>query len=133
MTKYIFALSIMLFTIGCGKPAPVLGGDIPLGTNNFSVTASNAPSSFSINGKENPNLNFQRGQTYLFDVNAPGRPFFIMTTPGTNTANAYSNGVTNQGIESGILTFVVPSNAPNVLYYNCSTASAMSGTISISN
>ena len=49
----------------------------------------------------------------------------------TGTGDAYSNGVTNNGITSGKLTFTVPSDAPSVLYYNCQIHSEMTGKINI--
>ena len=49
----------------------------------------------------------------------------------TGTGDAYSNGVTNNGITSGKLTFTVPSDAPPVLYYNCQIHSEMTGKINI--
>ncbi len=60
-------------------------------------------------------------------------PFYIMSAQGTSTANAYSSGVTGNGNTSGSLTFVVPTGAPNTLYYDCSVHSAMTGTITVTN
>jgi hypothetical protein len=52
-------------------------------------------------------------------VNAPGHPFYINTVQGTGTANAYNSGVTGNGAVNGMVKIVVPTNAPNTLYYNC--------------
>jgi len=127
--KIAFASSLF-FIFGCSgsSNSPTTGSSA-----SFTVTAPNAPSSYNINGTEGATLTLQRGQTYTFAVNATGHPFYIMTTPGINTANAYSSGVTNNGIQNGTLTFAVPSNAPNTLYYDCSVHSAMVGTINITN
>jgi cytoskeletal protein CcmA (bactofilin family) len=65
----------------------------------------------------NPPLVLVKGVTYTFNVNTPGHPFWIKTSPVTGTTGVYSNGVTNNGASSGIITFVVPQNAPNILYY----------------
>jgi plastocyanin len=64
-------------------------------------------------------------------VDIPGHPFFINTAQGTGTANTYNSGVTNNGAVSGTITFTVPTNAPNTLYYNCQFHSSMNGTITI--
>jgi len=64
-------------------------------------------------------------------VDIPGHPFFINTVQGTGTANTYNSGVTNNGAVSGTITFTVPTNAPNTLYYNCQFHSSMNGTITI--
>jgi hypothetical protein len=52
-------------------------------------------------------------------VTAAGHPFYLNSVQGTGTANAYNSGVTNNGAVSGSITFTVPMNAPNTLYYNC--------------
>jgi hypothetical protein len=71
---------------------------------------------------------------YVFNVNAPGHPFWIQTTgSGYNASNVYSTGVTGAGTASGIVIFEVPFNAPNTLYYQCQNHSMMYGTISVSN
>ena len=79
----------------------------------------------------NPNLTLLRGKTYKFVVNSAGHPFRINTTNTTGTGSEYSSGVTNNGTENGTITFVVPSDAPNTLYYNCQHHSGMSGTITV--
>ena len=67
------------------------------------------------------------------DRNASGHPFWIKSVAGNGLANTYSNGVTNNGAETGTITFVVPQNAPNTLYYNCQYHPAMAGVINIVN
>lgn len=97
------------------------------------VTASGI-SAYVINGNNNPTLTLWRGATYLFNVNAPSHPFYIKTVPdSTGTGNAHTNGVTGNGVTVGTLTFVVPTNAPNTLYYHCSIHAAMGGTLNIMN
>ncbi|MFB0903653.1 MAG: hypothetical protein QMB11_04675, partial [Nonlabens sp.] len=79
----------------------------------------------------NPDLTFRRGSTYILNVNAPGHPFLINTVQGTGSANIYNEGVTNNGAVNGTITFIVPSNAPNTLYYNCQFHGLMNGEITI--
>ena len=113
-----------------GPPGPP-GTDGTSGARNFNVTAPNA-SVYTIDGSSNPTLALLRGFTYTFTVNATGHPFWIKTSQTTGTGNAYTTGITNNGIVSGVLTFSVPYNAPNTLYYICEYHSAMTGTITIS-
>ena len=101
------------------------------GARNFNVTASGA-SAYTIDGSNNPTLELLRGFTYTFTVNASGHPFWIKTSQTTGTGNAYTSGITNNGITSGILFFSVPYNAPNTLYYICQYHGSMTGTITIS-
>jgi hypothetical protein len=82
---------------------------------------------------DNPTLTLTRGVTYKFDVNASGHPFWIKKVSSTGTGNAYTNGIVNNGVQVGTLTFDVPANAPNTLFYNCQFHSAMAGTIDIVN
>jgi len=96
----------------------------------FDVSA-NGSSAYVINGQSNPTLTLTEGETYTFNINAPGHPFWIKTVNSTGTGNAYNDGVTNNGIASGTITFVVPTGAPTTLFYNCQFHSSMFGTINI--
>jgi hypothetical protein len=101
------------------------------GTRNYTVTNSGA-SAYTIDGSSNPTLNLLRGFTYTFSVSASGHPFWIQTTSGAySSGNLYSSGVTNNGAQSGTITFAIPYNAPNTLYYVCQYHSSMAGTINI--
>ena len=80
---------------------------------------------------DNPVLYLDRGQNYRFNVNANGHPFLIKTLPGTGTGNQYNNGVENNGAQVGIVTFKVPFNAPNTLYYQCQNHASMLGVMII--
>jgi len=78
----------------------------------------------------------RRGNTYNFVVDASGHPFYLTTDDGANFAagsyvGEYTSGVTNSRTDNGTLTFVVPSDAPDTLYYQCGNHSSMQGTITI--
>jgi len=96
----------------------------------FTVTNSGL-TAYLVDGASNPTLNLVRGQTYTFNVSAIGHPFYIKTTATTGTLDQYTNGVTGQGVTSGTLTFVVPTDAPNQLFYHCSLHATMGGTLNI--
>ena len=104
-------------------------------TRTFSVSNNGATSyTFSSDGFsdiENPNFTFKRGESYTFSVATPGHPFIIKSVQGTGTGNAFDNGVTNNGIANGTITFTVPADAPDTLFYNCEFHGSMTGTISI--
>jgi hypothetical protein len=97
----------------------------------FSVINSGA-SAYQINGRTNPTINLIKGFTYYFNVNAVGHPFWIKTAQVTGTGSAYSTGVTNNGAQSGTITFTVPLDAPATLYYICQFHGSMVGQFSIS-
>ena len=89
--------------------------------------------------EDNPILTLYRGNTYKFDVNAKGHPFWIMTEPykskvalDGSTSTIFDTGVTNNGADYGTVTFTVPtSGVPNTLYYQCGNHDAMYGILQI--
>jgi hypothetical protein len=95
------------------------------------VVTNNGLTSYNIDGSSNPTLDLVRGQTYTFQINATGHPFWIKTVQSTGTANAYSTGITGNGTESGTLTFTVPAEAPSTLFYDCQFHASMTGQINI--
>jgi hypothetical protein len=133
MTRLLWISLLIVVVTGCNQGGSAPTSSIPAGTTVFTVTAGNAPVSFTINGSENPSLTLQRGKSYTFNVNSPEHPFYLMVKQDTNAANAYSNGVTGNGTEAGTLTFAVPAGAPDTLYFDCGVHPAMTGTITITN
>jgi len=97
------------------------------------ITEVRGKGNYRINQDSNPNptLTLMEGETYTFNINALGHPFWIKTVRSTGTENAYSSGVTNNGIANGTITFTVPYDAPSTLYYNCQVHSSMGGIINI--
>ncbi len=87
---------------------------------------------FEFTSEENPEIELTRGKTYEFEIDAPGHPFIIKSVQGTGTGNAYDDGVANNGASNGTLTFTVPEDAPDTLFYNCEFHGSMTGTITIS-
>lgn len=118
----------------------VAAGDIGINEGagvaaSFTVT-NNGSSSYTFDGggfsmQDDPALTLVRGQTYVFNVNASGHPFWINSQQGTGTDNAYNEGVSNNGAQTGTITFTVPQGAPNTLYYNCQFHANMTNTITI--
>ena len=109
----------------------VVVNNIGSGITQYDVTAS-SNSNYLINGALDPAITLYRGQTYTFTVAATGHPFWIKTAATTGTGDQYSSGVTNNGTASGTITFTVPNNAPNTLYYQCQHHASMGGTITVS-
>ena len=99
----------------------------------FNVTP-NGFTSFIVDGQSNPTLTLVRGTSYTFNVNASGHPFYIKTVDNsTGTLNQWTDGVTNNGVQTGVLTFVVPMTAPDNLFYHCSIHGSMGGDLLITN
>ena len=97
------------------------------GSSAYLFTGAGFPSTSG----NNPTLTLKRGQTYYFVNNSGGsHPFRIQSTTGTG-GTAYNTGVTNNGASSGAIVFHVPMDAPNTLYYQCTSHGGMVGTIKI--
>ena len=83
-------------------------------------------------------ITLYRGFTYTFDQSAStnsAHPFRLSTTSdGTHGGGSqYTDGVTYTGTQGsdGLLTFTVPLDAPDTLYYFCQNHASMGGMISI--
>lgn len=106
--------------------------------NRFCVTFNG--SSYSLNSQARPVIELVRGETYTFQmVNLTGaHPFHISTsaTGGGAGAGHWSDGVTPAASAvSGnqTLTFTVPHDAPNTLFYQCFVHAGLGGRIDIVN
>ena len=86
---------------------------------------------------DNPNIGpLRRGGTYTFNITATGHPFYLTADNGTNFSTGtyfgeYTSGVTGSRTDNGTVTFTVPNNAPDTLYYQCGNHSNMRGAITI--
>jgi hypothetical protein len=99
----------------------------------FTVTVSDVAFAYVISGSVNPPLNLVRGRTYTFAVDAVGHPFYIKTAQVPGSGSTFDTGVTNNGAQSGTLTFAVPASAPATLFYQCGVHAEMTGPIHITN
>ena len=100
-------------------------------TVNFRVT-NQGTSAYVIDYQNNPTLTLIRGNTYVFNLVLNGDfPFFIKTQPSLTRNNLYNDGVTNNGAVEGLITFTVPQDAPDTLYYANSVQPNMQGTLNI--
>ena len=81
----------------------------------------------NLSGTADPVIYLARGKSYEFVNNSGGsHPFQIRLSNG---GSAYSTGVTNNGATSGTIKFDVPFDAPNLLYYQCTSHAGMGGTV----
>ena len=98
-----------------------LGAD---GTNHYTFTGE------GLTGAVNdPTLYLLRGKTYNFvNGNSSGaHPFRIQSVAGAG-GTEYNTGVTNNsGAGGSTIVFAVPQDAPDVLYYICTSHPAMNG------
>ena len=105
------------------------------------VLGANGSSDYTFTGPglsgtvNDPTLTLSRGHTYVFENrNSSGaHPFYIKTSIANGGTNdAYNTGVTNNGGAGGTeIIFTVPHDAPNLLYYQCSSHNNMNGQLKI--
>ena len=108
-----------------GISAWVVGAD---GTNHYTFTGPGNLSDVA----GDPQLQLQRGQTYVFRNRSGGHPFRIQSTVNGSTGTQYSTGVTNNdGGDGTDIIFDVPFDAPNILYYQCTSHANMGGVMLI--
>ena len=132
--------------------SPQLGGDLDLnnrvisGIGTISATkiitskwtlGANGSSDYTFTGPgltgtvNDPTIYLIRGQSYQFVNNMGAHPFRIQSDPNGSTGTQYNTGVTNNDVSNGTLTFDVPFDAPDVLYYQCTAHPNMGGKIVI--
>jgi len=98
------------------------------GTDHYTFTGPG-----NLSATTDPTLNLKRGQKYTFKNRSGGHPFRIQSTPNGSAGTAYNTGVTNNdGGDGTNIIFDVPHNAPNVLYYQCTSHGNMGGAMYIS-
>tara|TARA_R100000406_G_scaffold23945_2_gene15316 strand:+ start:4824 stop:9935 length:5112 start_codon:yes stop_codon:yes gene_type:complete len=76
-----------------------------------------------------PTLSFIRGATYVFDYSsATSHPLRFATAADAAGSTQYTDGTSVSG---NVISFTVPHNAPDTLYYYCTNHSGMGNSISV--
>jgi hypothetical protein len=102
-----------------------------LGANGSSDYTFTGP---GLTGAENdPSIYLVRGQKYNFKNGMGAHPFRIQSTPNGSTGTQYNDGITNNDVSNGTLVWDVQFDAPEVLYYQCTSHAGMGGKIYIGN
>lgn len=118
-------------------PSDFSASDITLAAPSISMNVSTNSGAYDIDIVHGTDIEAAyRGGTYTFNLNVTGHPFYLTTDDGTNWtqggyAGEYTNGVSGSRTEVGTLTFTVPNDAPDTLYYQCANHSGMKGTIHV--
>jgi hypothetical protein len=93
------------------------------------IVDHNTNQSYAMDGLPNSPIYVIRGNSYKFTLDVSGHPFWIKTATVTGTGSAYSDGLDQNGIETGTINWTVPLTAPNTLYYQCQYHARMNGII----
>ena len=100
-----------------------------LGSNSIQDYTFSGP---GLTGAEaDPTIYLVRGQKYKFTNNMGAHPFRIQSTPNGSAGTQYNDGITNNNISNGTLIWDVQFDAPNKLYYQCTSHGNMGGVIHI--
>ena len=79
-----------------------------------------------IDAKERPALSLIRGFTYNFTCDLPGdEKIYFATSRSASLSESYTTGISDRQSTDGTLSFTVPHDAPDSLYY-CSTSETFS-------
>jgi len=125
--------------INISVPATITLPTLTAPSVSYTVT-NNGAGAYTFSGAakgDNPNLGpFYRGGTYTININAVGHPFYFTTDNGTNFVSGtyfgeYTSGVTGSRTDNGTITFTVPNDAPDTLYYQCGNHGVMRGAITV--
>ena len=79
----------------------------------------------------NATITLYRGQTYDFDITSPDHPFSFKTVRSLGDIDRYTTGVSQNALTSGKITFAVPYDAPDVLFYSSEADPSIGGAIHI--
>ena len=116
------------------------GGGTIIKTYDLDVTASSS-SDYILSGSDrngsvsgaDPSLSFYEGDTINFAVSASGHPFYLKVDDPNSPGNPGNNipGLTNQGTQSGTISWTPGAGSAGTYYYQCGLHSSMLGTITI--
>jgi hypothetical protein len=81
--------------------------------------------------ESDPVLYLIRGQQYKFTNLMGAHPFRIQSTPNGSAGTQYDDGIVNNNVSNGTLTWNVQFDTPNILYYQCTAHGSMGGKIYI--
>jgi len=113
--------------VGFATTQPSTGKTITASVTNSGV------SSYTFSGNisgSNPAFTVIKGDTVVLSISASGHPFWIKTAAVTGTGSSVTEGITNNGTQSGTITW--KPSVSGTYYYICQNHSAMQGTITVS-
>ena len=145
MRHILIIFSVFLFTLtniscsssdsGSSTTSTTSDNNSTYSDNGTTFTVTVSSSKYYIDGILTKSLTLKKGYTYFFDSTdstTNSHPLFIGTiSTGGSYTYEYTSGVTKSRTTTETLTFIVPSDSPSTLYYNCGNHAAMGGTITI--
>lgn len=140
MSKKIIIAMLVLFIFACTPPVtpPVQKVDftvtVTAKTEEHPYFGEGSDFGYAVNGEQGAELRLVRGRNYTFKIEgATNHPFYISTNDTGAGAGVYSNGVIGAPMAAGIITFSVPQDAPDLLWYQCMNHPKMGWEIDVVN
>jgi len=91
--------------------------------NTFNITAGDGSNytidGMGLNSASDPTMYMHKGHTYILNKTFSGHPFAVSTTDGGSVYSDADGNNIEIGSAAGSVTFEVPQNAPDKLYYYC--------------
>lgn len=100
------------------------------GSTSYTFTGTAGPNTFSASA--DPVIVIRKGDTLTFNISASGHPLYIKQYNGSvvsGSSGGYSNGVTNNGTDSGFIVWNTDTADAGTYYYICSNHSSMANYI----
>jgi hypothetical protein len=100
------------------------------GSSSYILTGSDRVGSFTVS--QNQSISVRQRDLLIFNVSAGGHPFWIKTAPQTSTGFVVDvNTTTNNGTDSGTITWDTTTISPGIYYYICQFHGGMLGSITV--
>jgi plastocyanin len=129
MADFIFP-TLTTAIVGFASTAPSTGKTIT------ATVVNSGASAYSFSGNisgSNPTFTVIKGDKVVLNVNASGHPFWIKTAADTGIGSSVTTGITNNGTQSGTITWYTAGISTGTYYYICQNHSDMKGIINILN
>lgn len=104
--------------------------DVSVTTHTFDVTNPGMYYLFNGNTEQNPTIYGNLGDTFVFNKQESGHPFYIKTVLGSGDEGAIN--VDNNGASSVGTTITWTPSTAGVYYYQCGVHASMNGVINVS-
>ncbi len=112
-----------------GDTSDVISGKWTLGADGINHYTFTGPG--LIGAENDPTIYVQRGMIYQFVNNMGAHPFRIQSTSNGSAGSQYNDGLDQNDVSNGAITWEVQMDAPDTLYYQCTAHPNMGGEIKV--
>ena len=112
-----------------GDTSDAISGKWTLGADGIDHYTFTGPG--LIGAENDPTIYVQRGMIYQFVNNMGAHPFRIQSDANGATGTQYNDGLDQNDVSNGTITWKVQMDAPDTLYYQCTAHPNMGGEIKV--